>query len=85
MEKNMWKVIHTWVSIDFIEENLKNIKDFFEEVTEDDLRDLYCYRIFGTDYETTKFNLEVLRAEWRVCIPNSDCDNINSDWTCWCS
>lgn len=81
----MWKVIHTAVGINFIEESLKNIKDFFEEVTEDDLRDLYCYRIFWIDYKNTKTELEYLKKSWKRCIPNSSCIKVNSDWTCWCN
>lgn len=81
----MWRIIHTWVSIDFIEEILKNIKDYFDGLTEDQLRDFYCYYLWWIDYETTKFNLEVLKAEWKICIPNSDCDNVKPDGTCWCS
>lgn len=84
----MWKIIHTCVSIDFIEEcldDIKSIKDFLKDASDDDLKDLYCYKMFWMDYEDTKISLEKLKAEWKVCIPNSNCNNVTHNWTCWCN
>lgn len=75
---------HFYINIEWLEKQIENIKDFFEEITENDLKDLYCYRAFWMSYENVKIELEYMKKSWKKFIPWDGCENIKPDWSCWC-
>jgi hypothetical protein len=75
-EYSIYNKRHIEISIIGFEKKLNSLNTFLR-------KNRYCENCFGLTLWEVERELEKFKSKWYTVVPNSNCNNIREDWSCW--